>query len=42
MKNVKDLIRENDAILRVLSLLMAIGLWGYVMSTEDVEKALPY
>ena len=42
MKNVKDWIRENDAILRVLSLLMAIGLWGYVMSTEDVEKALPY
>lgn len=42
MKNVKDWIRENDVILRVLSLLMAIVLWAYVMNTEDVERELPY
>ena len=42
MKNVKEWIRENDVILRVFSLLMAIALWAYVMNTEDVERDLPY
>ena len=42
MKNVKDWIRENDVILRVFSLLMAIVLWAYVMNTDDVDRALPY
>lgn len=42
MKSVKDWIRENDVILRVFSLLMAIALWAYVMNIEEVDGDLPY
>ena len=39
---MKQWLKENDVILRVTSLLIAVFLWMYVMNSDEIEGTLTY